>query len=133
MTGPEAADAVEIQLLLNRFLHAADRGTPEDVAACFTERGQWQVGAASWTGRAEIAAGISDMRSKGFAGPGTGTRHLGSNLRLELAGDGATAHSCFTFLTTGAAAIEIRAVGTYVDVLARTPEGWRISSRSIEP
>lgn len=128
---PAPADIVAIEQLLVRFLWAADEGEPAEVAACFAEEGEWRLGEATLSGHDAIAAAIADMRAKGVAGPGSGARHLGSNVIVEMSGDRVTARSCFTFVGQGDAGPAIRAVGSYRDILIRRSDGWRILHRSI--
>lgn len=128
---PDPSDIVAIQHLLVRFLWAADEGPPGEVAACFADDGEWRLGEAILSGPADIAAMIANMRAKGVAGPGSGARHLGSNVLVEVSGDTATARSCFTFVGQSEAGPVIRAVGSYHDTLIRKADGWRILQRTI--
>ena len=58
--------------------------------------------------------------------PARASRHLVTNIRVDVAGDSASATSQI-LLFTGAGQLPL--VGTYADRLARTPDGWRFAER----
>ncbi|MDC0674943.1 nuclear transport factor 2 family protein [Nannocystis radixulma] len=60
------------------------------------------------------------------------TQHLLSNIRIDLDGNSGTMTSYLsaTHVIDPAGAVEL-AHGTYVDTVVRTPQGWRISKRTL--
>lgn len=60
------------------------------------------------------------------------TQHLMSNIRIDLDGASGTMTSYLsaTHVIDPAGAVEL-AHGTYVDTVVRTPQGWRISKRTL--
>ncbi|SFG44590.1 SnoaL-like domain-containing protein [Novosphingobium sp. CF614] len=60
------------------------------------------------------------------ARPARASRHVVANIRVVLAGDGATATSQILLFT---AADKLPLVGTYADRLVLTDEGWRFIER----
>lgn len=68
-----------------------------------------------------------------FSGNGyVATQHLLGNVRIDLEGNHGTMSSYLsaTHVVDPAGAVEL-AHGTYVDTVVRTPQGWRISKRTL--
>lgn len=124
-------DTVALQQVVIRSAKIADEGTPEDLAALFIPSGRWQMGDALWQGREAIAEGIAGMRALGYSGPGTGTRHLMSNILVDITGDAASVASVFTLVGKKDGGTLILAVGNYLDQAERGTDGWRIVLRRI--
>ncbi|MEV4835757.1 nuclear transport factor 2 family protein [Nonomuraea sp. NPDC049486] len=125
-----AEDEVLIRSLIGLAAHLADEGEPDDYRALYTSDATWSFGGSTQQGADEIVAATRQRRAEGVSGPGTNTRHLVVPLHVTVTGDTATAVSYFLFFgdTTGTPAV--RVFGVYTDELVRTPEGWRISSRT---
>jgi ketosteroid isomerase-like protein len=78
-----------------------------------------------WTGGAEIADFME--RAHTFAAH---TMHRMTNQAIAVAGDTATVRTYVDALILLSDGTGVNPVGYYDDVAVRTPDGWRISSRS---
>jgi len=136
---PRLLDIEEIRALLARYCHLCDARTDTSfVREIFTEDATDDHGLFGkvFRGWAEL----EDMyqRSSGFLEMAA---HCVTNQQIEVSGDTATARSyvqCWTWLRESSHLGNLRPadyvlVGVYHDTLARTPDGWRISSRLLRP
>ncbi len=127
----ELHDSVQVSNLLSRFATLADVGSLETIGTLLADDIVWQMAGMTWTGRQAVIAGLGQIRETGQAGPGTGTRHLVTNLQIEPDGaDGAQAHSYFLFITVGSTPIATL-FGEYRDTLRKEHGRWVIGSRTI--
>jgi hypothetical protein len=124
--------AEDIRGLLARFAFLVDaEPTLDPAVTLFTADGEWAVGDAVATGPAEIAPRLARGRDAGFAGPGSGNRHLITTIEIELTGaDTATARS-YWLLVKGGDATACLMVGEYRDTLRRDGDGWRFTRREV--
>jgi 3-phenylpropionate/cinnamic acid dioxygenase small subunit len=124
----DSTDGAAIGELMVRYATAVDTRDWDLLRACFTDDAVTDYeDVGSWTTAAEL---VSFMES---AHVGFGrSNHMLSNLSVSVAGDRATAHSyvhaVLRFLDARAGWVEV--VGSYDDALVRTPDGWRIATRS---
>jgi hypothetical protein len=125
-----AEDEVLIRNLIGLAAHLADEGEPDDYRVLYTPDATWSFGGSTQHGVEEIVAATRQRRAEGVSGPGTGTRHLVVPLHVTVNGDTATAVSYFLFLADTTGTPVVRVFGVYTDELVRTPEGWRIRSRT---
>jgi hypothetical protein len=112
-----AEDVAEIRQLLAEYGLAADECRFKDWARLFTREGEMRSPSRTVRGFDALVEFISTA-AEGL--------HLGCTPRIRLSGDRAHATTPFLFVTHAG---EIRA-GVYEDELCRTPQGWRIRSRS---
>jgi hypothetical protein len=119
--------------LLVRFTEAVDQRRHDEIAACFTESGQFRPGARAVTGRKEIG----DFYRARLADPGRKTRHSWSNVVVHEE-DAATAR--ITALLTNYAfepvvsdaAVQVR-IGNVDCRLERGGDGiWRFTEHLYE-
>ncbi|MFB7328457.1 nuclear transport factor 2 family protein [Streptomyces sp. NPDC056190] len=132
MTMTTPTDREAIRSLLIRFAWDADTGTRDDLAGYFTDTSTWLLGDQTWTGTTEIVSGLIGLRDAGHAGPGSGTRHLMSDIDMadEIINGHVSVRSIFVLTSTGERPSLI-AVGTYHDRIIRTGTGWRIGDRQV--
>src|SRR5690606_30540131 len=118
MTSCTAADQTEIRDLTARFTDAVNRRAPEELAALFTEQGEWHVpGVPAATGREAIAAVLATLLD-GFPH----LIQLTHSGHVDVSGDTATA----TWYIT-----ESGFPGAYAADRARPADGWRFARRSV--
>jgi uncharacterized protein (TIGR02246 family) len=123
-------DLARIERLLSDFAWHADRGDGASLAELFLPDAVLIVGGRRLEGRAEIAA---DCRRRALT-PGRKTRHVWSNLRLDLETDGTLSATALqlTFEQTDSAATKVR-VNDLTDRYRRDAGGtWRFVIRIIE-
>lgn len=103
--------------------------------AALNDAGDWQAVAAMYapdgrmsrpTAPDAFIEGADAILAAFQARPARKSRHLVSNIRVDVAGDSATASSQILLFT---AAGQPPLVGTYADRLVRTAEGWRFTER----
>lgn len=128
------ADRLDIQDLLTRYCTAIDTKNFTLLDDVFTSDG---VG--DYTASGGIRGTLPEIKTwlaRALA-PFTLVQHLVTNFTIEIAGDQATS-SCSLFNPLGYARddgnIEMLWCGAiYRDALVRTPKGWRIRERVIQP
>ncbi|WP_051300910.1 nuclear transport factor 2 family protein [Actinomadura rifamycini] len=126
-------DRAEICDLLSRFAFLADEGDPADAGALFAPDGVWETRDGAFRGPGEIARVLAGYREKGVAGPGSGTRHVVTNVEVDFDGADSARSRCYWTLVgrgddgTG----RILAFGQYQDVLRRLEHGWRLARRRV--
>lgn len=128
MTGirQRLADRMAIEALLMRYGTALDTRDSALLATCFSDDAVLEYDAAPPATRQEFIGRATGLRRF------VATQHVVSNIAITLDGDRAQA-------TSYAHAMHARGEtdgretylmgGTYTDVLARTPDGWRITRR----
>lgn len=116
------ADYVEIETLYGRSLHDLSLGAEEGraFARSFTADGKWVL--PSGTVRGRKAIGTQSLASKG-------RRFWLSNLHVEPLPSGITGWG-YVVQSEGTAFVE---AGLYQDVWVKTPEGWRVKTRTYHP
>ena len=127
-----AADYIEIQQLVARYSYALDMhgGDGSAYAALFTRDGSFGTEAKGTAQLAELAAQTNKDRS----GPKY-TRHFVTNVVITPSPAGATGRSFLVGLDVSETGqpTTITHGGHYDDVYVKTPEGWRIKSRTYTP
>ncbi len=133
-------DKMEIGELQSRYMYALDWQDAETYGSVFTEEAvlSWPEGHAE--GRANIQAACARMRefvrkrdeADAPAKPAR-LRHFLANRVIEVQGDRARAVAYWFDLSNDNQPRwpYIPAYGLYEDELARTPDGWRFTSRKI--
>jgi 3-phenylpropionate/cinnamic acid dioxygenase small subunit len=134
------AGELEIRNVLARLAQLADTGDTDEYVSLLTDDVVWAMppnpaiglAASERHGHDEIAAGQRERMSAGHQGPGSNTLHMISTVSVTFdTDDVATARSYFTYWTDTMTAPAVRSAGRYVDTLRRTPNGWKVSRRSI--
>ena len=127
-------DIIEIEQLLNRYCFAVDSGTPEDVAALFSETAVLvpvYTGGTPANGRAAILQWYVNYQ-KGTRAAVNHLRHVVTNPLIEVSGDHATAQCYLTAnavsKTSGKASWT---AGLYKDKLVREEGRWLFAERQI--
>jgi ketosteroid isomerase-like protein len=116
------ADECAIERMILDYAAFNDVGDWDAVAALYTEHGRMSRPTAPdafVTGREAILAAF---RSR----PPRVSRHIVTNIRVDVVGDTATASSQIMLFT---AAAQPPMVGTYTDKLTRAKDGWRFLER----
>ena len=123
-------DVEAIRAVLDRYATAVDRRDWALMHTCFTEDCCADYGqAGAWTAREPFVTWLDEIHRD--VGP---TMHRITNHDVHVDGDVARATCYFDALLR----VEHRGfdllhvVGSYVDALVRTPDGWRIADRRTE-
>lgn len=125
----EMSDRLEIQELLNRYSHAVDDRDWDALDDIFTPDAQidyTEVGGAKGS-LTEIKTYLAHALDKFKS-----TQHLSATTKLDLDGDQAKARTILfnPMVIDHGGREHVFFVGVwYRDTLARTPKGWRITSR----
>ena len=144
--GKRLSDRAEIAELAYCYAEGTDAIGGGDLAAgkaiygdCFTAdaTGQAWFPGADFNGPPGLSATGTDAWADAVASVFTGngyiaTQHLMGNIRISLDGNSGTMRSYLsaTHVVDPDGAVDL-AHGTYVDTVVRTPQGWRISARSL--
>lgn len=118
MDPPPAHDVVEIEQLLGRYAVGMTNDDVESVVACFAPDGTYRAFGQTY--------GLADFPALAAAAP-KGLFLVGTPA-LDLDGDRGTGEQplCFVDQTTH----HLR-IGYYTDTYRRTPDGWRLVTRSM--
>jgi hypothetical protein len=144
--GKRLSDRAEIADLTYCYAEGTDEIGRGELAAgkaiygdCFTADAKiqaWFPGS-DFNGPPGLSATGTDAWADAVASVFTGngyvaTQHAVSNIRISLEGNSGTMRSYLgaTHVVDPAGAVDL-AHGTYVDTVVRTPQGWRISARSL--
>jgi 3-phenylpropionate/cinnamic acid dioxygenase small subunit len=123
---------LEIRNLIARIAHLADQGDLDEYADQFAEDSVWALPDAPRHGRADIRAGAESRRAAGLTGPGSASRHVITNVSVNVEGpDDVTADSYFMFLQNTEAVPTILNMGSYHDRFVRRNGVWRLAYREI--
>jgi uncharacterized protein (TIGR02246 family) len=126
MSTEHAVSQLEIRDLTARFTDAVNRRAPEDLAALFTEDGEWHVpGVPVARGRTAIGDVLHSL-----LGTFVHLVQLTHSGHIDVTGDTATASWYLTEHAEDAGGNAFTFTGVYTDRLVRTGEGWRFADRS---
>ncbi|MEM1189288.1 MAG: nuclear transport factor 2 family protein [Pseudomonadota bacterium] len=119
-----------ILALMSEYCDSIDRGDLGDCAALFAE-GAWGIEGDLAHGADAVKALLDNVTL--YDGRPM-TRHLMSNVRITVQGDGAQAQSCITVMQ-GLEDFPLQAIfiGTYFDSFSRGDGGWVWRERRIVP
>jgi uncharacterized protein (TIGR02246 family) len=126
--------AIELELrnLISRIAILADQGDLDEYANQFTEDAVWALPSAPRHGRSDIRAGAQMRRAEGLTGPGSASRHVITNISVNIDGpDSARADSYFMFFQNTTALPTILNMGSYRDRFVRQGGTWRLARREI--
>lgn len=115
-------DEAAITRMIHDYAAWNDAGDWDAVAALYVSEGRVSRPVAP----DEFVEGRDAILAAFKARPPRTTRHICANIRVDVAGDAATASSQILLFT---AAGQPPLVGSYADRLVRTPEGWRFVER----
>jgi len=134
----QLGDRLAIEDLLVRYCTCVDEVDVERlVVEVFAEDGTDNHGLGIWRGRDELRAGFAALLDR-FAG----TMHQVANFDISIDGDTATSRCYVTAWhwldrpepsTPNGPPVDFLAIGAYHDHLRRTPDGWRITRRTMRP
>jgi ketosteroid isomerase-like protein len=124
-------DALHVTNLCHRIARLVDSADLAELEPLITDDIGWSMTGTRWQGRAQVLAGLAQMRSQGHAGPDTGTRHVITNLEVGIDGDRAVVRSYFQLLSGGRPA-QVLVAGAYTDTMRRAPQGhWALAGREV--
>lgn len=133
----DVPDEVAIADLLARLAIATDEGSLDEYADCFSEEAELVTdprlalpGRETLRGVAELRRATADRRAAG-SGPGSGTRHVVSNITVSVDGDTAESTAYWSLYRQAGGQPVLAAIGQYRDRFRRGPDGWRLSRREI--
>lgn len=129
-----AEDRWEIHDLLARYCTAIDNHELELLKTVFTDTAKLDYGPGdNYNGYSGVGADwFIEYARAASASIGTGFHDLGTSL-VEATADGARGQTYVTGLHTGLPPLDdevFGVIGWYIDVFARTDEGWRITERT---
>jgi 3-phenylpropionate/cinnamic acid dioxygenase small subunit len=120
-------DHTQIHALYARYAFASDFGPSEAWRDCFTPDALFEVNGKQHRGADALLKFAQGMHSR----PVRSNRHWNNNLVIEESRSGATGKAYFTLLNVAESPRQITMSGVYNDELAKTPQGWKFSSRKI--
>lgn len=122
------SDKFDIHELIARYSHAVEDGDTDGVLACFTQDGTFE-------GRMGRLEGHEALRILGnTVKPDAQPRHIVSNILLkhdDALPNTVRAKSNIAFYVVTPDGFSFRTSGVYHDVIIKTPEGWKFSSRKV--
>jgi hypothetical protein len=129
MTVTVADHVQDIQALLGRYAWLVDHGEWDAWALCFTPDGSFVVRGEPIIGRAAIVAYVKDELARFRL-----IRHLGHAPEIVLAPDAASAtcRSYFELRAITQGGRDTEALGSYVDRIVLTDQGWQFAERRAE-
>ena len=119
-------DKDDIRELPHLYCFHMDEGRFAELAALFTEDGEWVAPCRAARGPAGIAAWLTQS-----VPPSPKRMHYVMNTVITLRGGEADAKSNYLVMVEGADGPVPSVRGTYVDRLVRAPEGWRFHRREL--
>ena len=127
-----ALDYAEIQQLYGRYAIGYDSGNGEMFARAFTADGTFQLPNNVIAGREKLAAFAGQPGNN--KGP-TNVFHVVSNVTIEPSAEGATGTAYVLLVNIGQTGkpSALTGGGVYRDTFVKSPEGWRIKSRTYLP
>lgn len=128
-----ADDRHAVESLLHEYARRVDAGDFDGVGELFahaTFRSETGEGTATLTGRDEVADTMRSMVRVGDDGT-PGTKHIVTNITVEVDGDTATASSYFTVLQAAGGELRSIVAGRYDDRFERAAGEWRFADRLV--
>ncbi len=119
-------DKDAIRELLHRYCFYMDEGRFTELAALFTQNGEWIAPYRSARGPADIAEWLQQS-----VPPQPRRVHYVMNTIIDCDGARATARSNYLVMVEGPAGPFPSVCGVYDDVLAKQADGWRFQSRRL--
>jgi 3-phenylpropionate/cinnamic acid dioxygenase small subunit len=119
-------DKDAIRELLHRYCFYMDEGRFVELAALFSDDGEWIAPYRSAKGPVDIAAWLQQS-----VPPSPRRVHYVMNSIIDCDGARATARSNYLVMVEGANGPSPSVCGVYDDVLVKRPEGWRFQRRQL--
>lgn len=119
-------DKEAIRELLHRYCFYMDEGRFTELAALFTDDGEWIAPYRNAKGPSDIAAWLQQS-----VPPQPRRMHYVMNSIIDCAGTRATARSNYLVMVQGTEGPVPSVCGTYDDVLVKQPDGWRFLRRQL--
>jgi 3-phenylpropionate/cinnamic acid dioxygenase small subunit len=127
-----AEDRAEIGDLIARLAIIGDSGDLAGYDDAYAEDAIWEHQSGTRHGRQLIVDAARARRESGLGGPGSGTRHVVTNLTVTFPAPDTAEAGCYVlFYVDTAASPTLRSIVEYHDTLHRGPDGWRITHRRI--
>jgi hypothetical protein len=127
-----AGDRAEIADLIARLAIVADSGDLAGYDDAYAEDAIWEHQSGTRHGRQSIVDAALARRASGVGGPGSGTRHVVTNLTVSFPAPDTAEAGCYVlFYVDATASPTLRSIVEYHDSLRRGPDGWRITHRRI--
>jgi hypothetical protein len=135
------ADELEIRNIIARIGMATDAGHSEEYAAQFSEDAHIEMrmppgkpsAVPPTKGRAAILAASKKRRDDGNTGPASHRAHGIQTSLITVMGDTAKAKTYVVVYANINSAPVAASLLTYNDEYVRTPEGWKLAVRFIDP
>jgi hypothetical protein len=119
-------DKDAIRELLHRYCFYMDEGRFSELAALFSDDGEWIAPYRAATGPADIAAWLRQS-----VPPSPRRVHYVMNSIIDCTATRATARSNYLVMVEGAHGPFPSVCGVYDDVLVKQPDGWRFQRRQL--
>ena len=119
-------DKDAIRELLHRYCFYMDEGRFDELAALFSDDGEWIAPYRTAKGPADIAAWLQQS-----VPPSPRRMHYVMNSIIDCVGMRATARSNYLVMVEGADGPFPSVCGTYDDELVKLPGGWRFHRRQL--
>ena len=119
-------DKDTIRELLHRYCFYMDEGRFSELAALFSDDGEWIAPYRTAKGPDDIAAWLQQS-----VPPSPRRVHYVMNSIIDCAGTRATARSNYLVMVEGANGPFPSVCGVYDDVLVKKPDGWRFQRRQL--
>lgn len=129
------SDELEIRNLIARLAQTADEASLDEYGALYTDDAVWDGGPRFGVHRGigDILSYAEERRASGVSGPGSHTRHVVTTISMRITADTAAVRSYFLFYVNCDSAPAVRVAGAYDDEMRRTPSGWKLARRTVEP
>jgi hypothetical protein len=125
-------DREAIRLVLRDYGRLLDERKFDEFGQLFAADGEYVSGNTT-RGPAAIAESLRRIMTANSMGLAEPNFHVLFNERIELRGDRADATSQSFFVAPGAdSAPQIIMMASYVDILVRTPQGWKFAKRTVQ-
>jgi hypothetical protein len=119
-------DKEAIRELLHRYCFCMDEGRFGELAALFSEDGEWIAPYRAAKGPAEIAEWLQQS-----VPPSPRRVHYVMNSIIDITGERATARSNYLVMVEGSGGPFPSVCGVYDDVLVKQLAGWRFQRRQL--
>ena len=119
-------DKDAIRDVMHRYCYFMDKGRFEELAALFTDDGEWIAPYRTAKGPAAIVAWLQQS-----VPPQPKRMHYVMNSIIDCAGARAEVRSNYLVVVEGADGPRPSVCGTYDDVLVKRPDGWRFQRRRL--
>jgi ketosteroid isomerase-like protein len=130
--GERAGDRGEIADLIAGLAIAGDSGDLARYDDAYAEDAIWEHQSGTRHGRQLIVDAAQARRESGLGGPGSGTRHVVTNLTVSFSAPDVAEAACYVlFYVDTTISPTLRSIVEYHDTLRRGPDGWRIAHRRI--